>query len=48
MMQSAIIRGFRLSLELTISVLILSMAFGLLGMVGLALIMVFLRYLATY
>ncbi len=48
MMQSAITRGLWLSLELTISVLILSMVFGLLGMVGLALIMVFLRSLATY
>ncbi len=48
MMLSAMTRGLRISFELTISVLILSMAFGLLGMAGLALTMGFLRSLAAY
>lgn len=48
MMQSAMTRGLKLSLELTISILILSLAFGLLGMVGLALMMGVLRSLAAY
>ena len=48
MMQSAMTRGLRLSFELTMSVLILATAFGLLGMVGLALTMVFLRSFSAY
>ncbi len=48
MMQSAMTRGLKLSLELTISILILSLAFGLLGMVGLVLMMGVLRSLAAY
>lgn len=43
MMQSAVTRGIRLSFELTISLLILAVAFGLLGILGLVLIMGALR-----
>lgn len=43
MMQSAVGRGVRLSFEITISFIILSVAFGLLGLLGLALILGALR-----
>ena len=43
MMQSTVGRGVRLSCEITISFIILSVAFGLLGLLGLALILGALR-----
>ena len=47
MMQSAVGRGVRLSFEITISVIILSAAFGLLGLLGLALLLGALRSFAV-
>jgi len=43
MLQTVLSRGIRFSMELTISFLVLSLAFGLLGFLGLVLIMGALR-----
>ena len=47
MMETAVSRGIRLSFEITISFVILSAAFGMLGLLGLVVILGALRSFAV-